>query len=193
MNTADSILQTALSEFAERGYSGTSLNTIANEVGIKKPSIYNHFKNKEALFEAVVKKVYVDYMQTLKIEIDKAPSAEAGLKSILWGLANYLSDAEEGKFYMRYILFPPEALADVVNRTFMQFEEDCNKLFLPVINRLELSPDVTDEEALDALYCLLDGWTVQTLYYSHDIVLRKREASWKVFMEGVSRKESKGS
>ena len=47
MTTRDRILNEALTLFAENGYDGTSVEEIAEKVGIKAPSLYNHFKGKE--------------------------------------------------------------------------------------------------------------------------------------------------
>ncbi|MFT5483287.1 MAG: TetR/AcrR family transcriptional regulator [Halieaceae bacterium] len=52
-NTADLLVDAAEKHFAERGYDASSLNDIAAEVGIRTPSLYSHFKNKQALYEAV--------------------------------------------------------------------------------------------------------------------------------------------
>ena len=46
MTTRDKILDEALTLFAENGYDGTSVEEIAEKVGIKAPSLYNHFKGK---------------------------------------------------------------------------------------------------------------------------------------------------
>ncbi|MBY8998913.1 MAG: TetR/AcrR family transcriptional regulator [Candidatus Thorarchaeota archaeon] len=47
------ILESAYLMFIERGYRGSSLRDIAEQAGIKAASIYNHFANKEEIFEAV--------------------------------------------------------------------------------------------------------------------------------------------
>ncbi len=48
------IKKAALRLFGEKGYEDTSLHEIAVAVGIKKPSIYNHFDHKEDIFCAVL-------------------------------------------------------------------------------------------------------------------------------------------
>ncbi len=55
--TVDKIRKAALIKFTEKGYEGASLSDIAQEVGIKKQSIYSHFKNKDALFLDVMNQV----------------------------------------------------------------------------------------------------------------------------------------
>ena len=52
--TAERILDAAEDLFAEKGYSSTSLGEVAEEVGIRSPSLYNHFENKQALYGAVM-------------------------------------------------------------------------------------------------------------------------------------------
>jgi AcrR family transcriptional regulator len=54
MDTKDKIARTALRLFLEKGYEKTSLNDIAHQVGITKPAIYHHFKNKDQLFQQVL-------------------------------------------------------------------------------------------------------------------------------------------
>lgn len=48
------ILDAALKVFAEAGYSGASMDTVAAEAGLSKPTLYQYFTSKEALFQAMM-------------------------------------------------------------------------------------------------------------------------------------------
>jgi TetR/AcrR family transcriptional regulator len=50
----EEILDIATSLFAERGYEGTSMNDVAERVGMRKASLFYHFTTKDALYEAVL-------------------------------------------------------------------------------------------------------------------------------------------
>lgn len=54
MTTKEKIAQAALELFSVRGYEAVSVRDIAGAVGIKESSIYNHFKCKQAIFDALV-------------------------------------------------------------------------------------------------------------------------------------------
>lgn len=58
MNTKERILNEALILFSEKGYRDVYVGDIADAVGIKAPSLYNHFKNKQEIFDSCVKKFY---------------------------------------------------------------------------------------------------------------------------------------
>ena len=54
MTTKERITEEALTLFAEKGYKGTSVKNIADAVGIKDASLYNHFKSKQEIFDSIV-------------------------------------------------------------------------------------------------------------------------------------------
>lgn len=54
MGTKQDIARAALELFLIKGYENTSLNDIADEVGLTKPAIYYHYESKDALFHEVL-------------------------------------------------------------------------------------------------------------------------------------------
>ncbi len=81
MNTKKRIIEEALVLFSERGYSDVYVGDIAKAVGIKAPSLYKHFKNKQEIFEAILEELKSSYAeQALSIGIDgNNVSADAGI------------------------------------------------------------------------------------------------------------------
>jgi AcrR family transcriptional regulator len=53
-NTKERLLSVALDLFLQQGYHGTTMRQIAEEGGITPGGIYNHFQNKDELFEQVI-------------------------------------------------------------------------------------------------------------------------------------------
>lgn len=58
LSTFDKICAVATMHFAAHGYDASSLNTIAEAVGIRKASLYSHFQSKNDLFSTVFAAAY---------------------------------------------------------------------------------------------------------------------------------------
>lgn len=60
-DTKQLILEQALALFSARGYDAVTVGDIARAVGIKAPSLYNHFPGKQAIFDALVDATAAQY------------------------------------------------------------------------------------------------------------------------------------
>lgn len=69
-DTKHVILEKALELFSAKGYDAVSVGEIAQAVGIKAPSLYNHYPSKQAIFDAIVKATAAQYEEdTDKLDI----------------------------------------------------------------------------------------------------------------------------
>lgn len=76
-DTKQKILDKALELFSARGYDSVSVDQIARAVGIKAPSLYNHFPSKQAIFDAIVESTAAQYeTDTDKISIHVQNAAQ---------------------------------------------------------------------------------------------------------------------
>jgi AcrR family transcriptional regulator len=62
-STRDKIIQHALLLFSRKGYQAVSVQEIARAVGIRAPSLYNHFDSKRAIFDAIIKNMTEAYQK----------------------------------------------------------------------------------------------------------------------------------
>ena len=60
-DTKTRILEKALELFSAQGYDAVSVDQIARAVGIKAPSLYNHFPGKRAIFDAILESTAARY------------------------------------------------------------------------------------------------------------------------------------
>ncbi|MFZ4728888.1 MAG: TetR/AcrR family transcriptional regulator [Pseudanabaena sp.] len=54
------ILDGAMQVFLEQGYAGTTMDKVASAARVSKPTLYNHFQDKEALFNALMEKLVLE-------------------------------------------------------------------------------------------------------------------------------------
>ena len=80
MDTKQRILEEALTLFSEKGYANVYVGDIAARVGIKAPSLYKHYKSKQAIFDAILAKMderFMDQAKALNINgANPIPDAE---------------------------------------------------------------------------------------------------------------------
>jgi AcrR family transcriptional regulator len=86
VSTSERILDASLASFASRGYEATSLDALAESLGMRKQSILYWFPSKEVLLEAVIDRSAGELRDALERSLDRAgsgwPRVEAVVRSV---------------------------------------------------------------------------------------------------------------
>ena len=67
MGTKQKILEEALTLFSEKGYANVFVGEIAERVGIRAPSLYKHYRNKQAIFDAIIGEMHRRFLEQAKL------------------------------------------------------------------------------------------------------------------------------
>ena len=81
--TRDRILDAALRAFGGDGFAATSLDALADQLGIRKQTILYYFNSKQALFEAVIDRAAVDLAKVFDQEASRGLTGLAQIEAIV--------------------------------------------------------------------------------------------------------------
>jgi AcrR family transcriptional regulator len=185
------IKDVALELFGQKGYEDTSLTEIANSVGIKKPSIYNHFRSKEDIFMEVIEDLSVSEVNAYK-NASKKMNINEPLKNvrILFDLfCHRLVTTKEALLWKRVTFFPPEVFKDLIQKQFIHFEQVTTAILVSIYQegqKQKLFSDIEEDEFIASFLCLVDGVFLEHHYYTEEIFRQRIESAWKVYELGIS-------
>lgn len=180
--TQQDIMMAGLRNFAEHGYEGASMAMIADAVGIKKQSIYTHFKNKDALFLAVCEECITQEMDFIQMVIESQQNYKELFERYI---ARYQHNAAT-KFWLRMMFFPPQHLYDEVMDGVYRYLEAVEELATDMFAMAEtVTRDVPPTILAQSYLALLDSIFVELLYGDSERAHRRLEAAYTVFARGI--------
>ncbi|WP_343363732.1 efflux pump transcriptional regulator FepR [Listeria seeligeri] len=190
----EEIKQAALELFATNGFEGTSLADIAGVVGLKKQSIYSHFKDKDDLFLSIMtdaKSTEIDYYRAHLQDSDLS-RPDLVLASLLFGVKNLYDTDAAFQFWLRYGFYPPKHLYDIVQAEISdnvsQMEQDFTELFSSWMEQ-KLIPEQDVETMKEAYMGILDAVIVEIVYVNEPQRTQKKiTALWQIFWRGITLK-----
>ena len=115
----DTALRKALDLFWERGYEGTSLNDLAQAMGIASASIYACFGSKEDLFRKVMALYGTTSGEPPRRALREQPTARAAIHAMLRAAADEITRPDAPHYCMLILAAPTGAVENHPVREFL--------------------------------------------------------------------------
>jgi len=114
----DAIVTAAFDEFIARGFAATRLDDVAKRAGVAKGTIYLHFKDKEALFEELVRTAIVPLIGRLAPPEQPAGSVREALERFAFTFIQEVASTRRGDLVRLIVAEGPRfpAIADFYYR-----------------------------------------------------------------------------
>lgn len=181
METKKKIMNSAFRLFAEKG-NEFSLTEVANEVGIKKASIYAHFASKEILLYEVIDQEIYEYF----FEIDEK---RRDLKSTFEMILNYYSRSKTKRyFWKRLLLFPPAAFEGTLIQKINMLTEQRYEIIRDLIQSDMENGYIRLQDPETVLYsflAMIHGLVSITIIYESENLKINQAEIWENFWNGI--------
>src|SRR5262252_1492915 len=112
-HTRQQILQTAQRLFVERGYDATSLQLIADEMGLTKAAVYYHFRAKSELLDAIM----LPGVQRLEALLDDAAAIRGRRARLEFLVSGFVDFLVQNRHYAVMAATDPAARRDKLNES----------------------------------------------------------------------------
>ena len=135
------ILHEAARLFAERGYSGVSLEDLGAAVGVSGPAVYRHFENKQALLGAILVRVSERLRAGGRAVVDAGGTPEEQLHAIIAFHVDFaLADADVIRVQDRDLA----SLRDEDRHTVRRLQREYVELWIGILSSLHASHSQSD-------------------------------------------------
>ena len=96
------ILKVAARLFAERGYERTTLDMIADELGLSKPSLYYYVKSKEDILVGIFQEIFQRILQRVQTDVSADLEPQVRLHHLIIAYVTHACIYPEGRILFLY-------------------------------------------------------------------------------------------
>lgn len=185
-NRKEEIIIAAVDLAAKYGFNGVSMNMIADKVGVKKPSLYNHFKSKEKLIDEAynfLRQQAIKASQTDLKDFDSFMEHKSAVEILQYIVSDYIKISNRKKVRTFYKIIYSERCFNKTAAKILSEETEKNiykikRLFYIMEAQKKMHFKNTDYSAKNFVL------TVQGFIdYDKDIRMSKRRSSFSLMEE----------
>lgn len=203
MTTKEKILQASMRHFLIYGYDHTALSTIADEVNIKKPSIYHHYPSKETLLEACVDGILGDLTYRIESVLSKSNEPKVQIESLFETIIDYHTNLS-AVVYQNYhqmvnvnaLLYRATSVSDNLNQkieVYYQFlQKQINQILVSGQKQGIIKPTLNKEIASFDLLARIEGMLNLTTLSKSSHIVAMRSQLYETVWDSVRNEHYKG-
>ncbi|GGI27935.1 TetR/AcrR family transcriptional regulator [Pedobacter mendelii] len=125
----EQIIIGAIKRFTHFGINKTTMNDIAEDLAVSKPSLYYYFPDKKHLILGVIEKVFTDFYEVLK----KKYNPDQSLEEILFNSIDVRNTFFQKYYMLRIAEGIPDLLNDDIIKTKLNSMKDLEKDFFTIV------------------------------------------------------------
>lgn len=129
----ESLLETAVEMFSEKGFSGTSIRDIAREHGVSLSNIYYYFSNKEGLWREIMNRSVRSLPGRLRAAIAQADTPRAQLDALI---REHLRAGVEHQRELLMLLTEQGQLGEDSSRETLEIQREILEIYTAVLEAL---------------------------------------------------------
>ena len=137
-NAKERLIEAAMELFSVKGYDGTSVDEIAESIGIKGPTIYKYYKGKEALLASIIDNADKEYYKGMGFGLNAGENVHTGkelkdfaMKSLMFTIEN-----ETARRMRRLLTIEQYRNVDFAQRASKHQISNIVSMYVPIFNRL---------------------------------------------------------
>ncbi|MCC2962680.1 TetR/AcrR family transcriptional regulator [Massilia sp. IC2-278] len=183
--SVDRICAVAVLHFAEFGYDGSSLATIAEQVGMRKASLYAHFASKDALYGEIFADALAQETAFARACFNDESGKEGTGEAYCRLVADRYRDSPSLRFLLRTAYLPPASLRPIVAPGYEGYLQTVRHLYgAGLLARLPIEQAAVQQFA-DAYLGIVDSLHVELVYGSAQAFAQRHAALWRILSDSI--------
>jgi AcrR family transcriptional regulator len=140
----EAIIEGAIKRFIHYGIHKTTINEIAVDIFVSKPSLYYYFPDKSSLIEGVIEKIFADYFEAVQIHLYTDITLEERFE-----IFNEIRFKFFQKYYMLYLSGVTQDAflnSDSLKATFMSMKKKNIEMYTDILKRSVEKAEIAEVE-----------------------------------------------